>query len=79
MSRYGSPLFFLQGILILVFLGTVLFGELSGGEAAMGIVALIAFIQGLAKIRRDRQSQTSSVAKSEKRGQQPEGRTPTQV
>jgi hypothetical protein len=37
------------------------FGELSGGEAAVGILALIVAAQGLAKILRARRSQTHSV------------------
>jgi len=44
---------------------SVFFGELSGKEAALGILALIGAAQGLARILKTKAPQPPSVSKSE--------------
>ena len=61
--RQGSAIQLLQGIGILVMIWSAFFGELSGKEAALGILALIGAAQGLAKILKTKAPQPPSVSK----------------
>jgi hypothetical protein len=60
-----------QGIIILGMTWSFFFGEMSGKEAALGMLTLIAAGQGLAKILKTRRSQLPSVPESEDRASGP--------